>query len=285
MKNNLETITNLFEKKEIRSIWDKEKEDYYFSVVDVISALTGNDYEKSRNYWKWLKNKLINEGSELVRNTNQLRIKSNRDGKKYLTDVLDTEGILRLIETVPSKKAEPFKLWLAHLGKREIDSVFDPSVGIDKMIDFYLAKGYSLDWIKTRVNAIADRKELVLNWKESGINEDIEFAILTNEIYKSWSDMDAKEYKKYKGLKKENLRDNMSRMEVILTDLGEEATKELIKTFNPSNLKENINVAKMGGNVARSARNNLEEKIGKSIVTKDNKILKEGDKHLEINNN
>ena len=180
-KNKLETINNLFEGKEIRSIWDKEKEDYYFSVVDVIKALTNANIP--RNYWSDLKRKFKNEGSQLHENIVQLRMKSQKDGKSYLTDTLDTEGIFRLIESVPSPKAEPFKLWLAKLGREKVDEVFDPSKGIDQMIDFYLKKGYSLEWIEARIKAIIDRKKLTKTWKDSGINEGTEFAILTNEIY------------------------------------------------------------------------------------------------------
>ena len=168
MNNKLKTISNLFEGNEIRSIWDKDKEDYYFSVVDVISALTDSDYQKSRNYWKWLKGKLSDEGSELVSNTNQLKMKA-QDGKMRETDVLDTEGIFRLIESVPSPKAEPFKLWLAKLGRQKVDEVFDPSKGIDEMIDFYLKKGYSLEWIEVRIKAIIDRKKLTSVWQDNGV--------------------------------------------------------------------------------------------------------------------
>ena len=223
MNDKLQTISNLFEGHEIRSIWMPELEDYQFNVVDVISALT--DAKIPRNYWSDLKRKLIQEGSELHERIVQLKLKSLKDNKKYLTDTLDTEGIFRLIESVPSPKAEPFKLWLAKLGREKIDEVFDPSKGIDQMIDFYLKKGYTLEWIETRIKAIIDRKELTKVWKDNDIKEGKEYAILTNEIYKEWSGMTAQEYKTYKGIRKENLRDNMSRIEVILTDLGEAATE------------------------------------------------------------
>jgi len=203
-ENKLKTITNLFEGKEIRSMWDAKIEDYYFSVVDVIGVLT--DSSNPRHYWVVLKSRLKEEGSELVTKCDQLKLKS-KDGKYYKTDVLDTEGIFRLIESVPSKKAEPFKLWLAKLGRQEVDNVFDPSKGIDKMIDYYTRKGYSLDWIEGRIKAIINRKKLTNTLKEQGIEENKEYAILTNEIYKTWSGMDAKEYKKYKGIRKESLRD------------------------------------------------------------------------------
>ena len=206
-KDKLETISNLFEGNEIRSIWNNEKEEYYFSVVDVISALTNNDYEKSRNYWKWLKNKLNEEGSQLVSNTNQLKMKSKKDGKNYLTDTLDTKGILRLIESVPSPKAEPFKLWLANLGSERIDEVFDPEIAINRAVDYYRKRGYSDKWIKDRLDGIVDRKRLTDVWKDGGITKNYEYGILTNEIYQEWSGMKASEYKVFKGLRKESLRE------------------------------------------------------------------------------
>ena len=271
-ENKLETISNLFENKEIRSIWDKDKEDYLFSVIDVINALTDSDYEKSRNYWKWLKNKLDEEGSQLVSNTSQLKMKSPKDGKNYLTDVLDTEGIFRLIESVPSPKAEPFKVWLAKLGRQKVDEVFDPSKGINQMIDFYLKKGYSLEWIEVRIKAIIDRKKLTKVWHDNGVKDNTEYAILTNAIYKEWSGMTAKQYKSFKGLRKESLRDNMTDVEVILTDLGEVATREIAKKKKPKGLNENIEVAKHGGKIASNARKELEQEVGESVVTSDNML-------------
>ena len=266
-ESKLNTITKLFDGKEIRSIWNSDEEDYYFSVVDVISALT--DGPNPRRYWSDLKIKLIDEGSQLYENIVQLKLIA-KDGKLRDTDTLNTEGIFRLIESVPSPKAEPFKLWLAKLGRKEIDNIFDPSKGIDKMVDYYLEKGYTLDWIELRIKAIINRKKLTKTWMEHGINEDYEFAILTNEIYKTWSGMTAKVYKDFKGLRKESLRDNMSDIEVILTDLGEEATKRLTKKRNPNGLEENKAVAKIGGNVAKIARNELEKELNESIVTDDN---------------
>lgn len=230
-ENKLKTITNLFEGSEIRSIWDSEKGDYYFSVVDVIAVLT--ESKIPRRYWTDLKNKLIQGGSQLYENIVQLKMKSQKDGKFYLTDTLDTEGVLRLIESVPSPKAEPFKMWLATLGKERIDEVFDPSIGIDKMVDFYLAKGYTLEWIEQRIKAIINRKKLTNTWKQCGITKDYEYAILTNEIYKSWSGMKASEYKDLKGIRKESLRDNMTDFEVILTDLGEATTRAFAKENKP----------------------------------------------------
>ena len=268
--NKLETISNLFEGNEIRSIWDSEKEEYYFSVVDVIGALT--DANIPRNYWSDLKRRLKQEGSELHENIVQLKLKSSKDGKKYLTDTLDTEGIFRLIESVPSPKAEPFKLWLAKLGRQKVDEVFDPSKGIDEMIDFYLRKGYTLEWIEARIKAIIDRKRLTKVWYDNGVKEGKEYAILTNAIYKEWSDMTAKEYKSYKGIRKENLRDNMSRIEVILTDLGEVATMDIAKEEMPQGLSENIKVAKRGGSVAKGARYLYEKETKKSAISKDNNL-------------
>lgn len=269
MSEKLKLISNLFEGKEIRSIWDFEKEDYYFSVVDVVETLT--DSPTPRRYWSDLKRRLLSEGSQLYEKIVQLKLKS-KDGKMRLTDTLDTEGVLRLIESIPSPKAEPFKLWLAKLGKREIDSVFDPSVGIDKMIDYYIAKGYSLEWIKNRVNNILQRKELTKTWSNHGINDSKEYAILTNEIYREWSGMTASEYKDFKGLRKESLRDNMSSLEVLLTNIGEIATKELTDTHNPIGLAQNKIISEVGGSVARNTKKDLEEKLGKKIISKDNNL-------------
>lgn len=261
------TISNLFEGHEIRSIWDSEKEDYYFSVVDVISALT--DSPEPRKYWSVLKTRLKKEGSQLTTNCSQLKMMAS-DGKMRMRDVLDTEGIFRLIESVPSPKSEPFKVWLAKLGREEVDNAFDPSKGIDKMIDYYLRKGYTLEWIEARIKAIIDRKKLTNAWHDSGIESNSEYAILTNEIYKEWSGMTASEYKVYKGIRKENLRDNMTDIEVVLTDLGEVATRELTKKHKPQGLKENKKIAKMGGNVAKVARDDIENKLGESIISKEN---------------
>ena len=267
MTNKLETITKLFEENPIRSIWDSEKEDYYFSVVDVISALT--DSSRPRKYWNDLKRDLVNEGSELSEKIGQLKMKS-KDGKNYLTDTLDTEGIFRLIESVPSSKAEPFKLWLAKLGKERIDEVFDPEIAIKRSIEYYKRKGYTDAWIEARIKGILNRNKLTDVWKERGINTPTEYAILTNDIYKEWSGMTAKGYKEYKGLHKESLRDNMSDIEVALTDLGEITTRELAKKFKPSGLDENRIIAKKGGEVALNTRNNLEDMLGEEVITKNN---------------
>lgn len=269
-ENKLSTITNLFEGYEIRSIWDSEKEEYYFSIVDVIGALT--DSADSRKYWSVLKTRLKKEGSELTTKCSQLKMKSPKDGKSYFTDVLDTEGILRLIESIPSRKAEPFKLWLAKLGREEIDNVFDPSKGIDKMIDYYLTKGYSLEWIEVRIKAIIDRKKLTNTWKENGITDNIDYAILTNEIYKNWSGMKASEYKKFKGIRKESLRDNMTDLEILLTDIGEITTRELAKEHKPHGLEENKKIAQIGGNIANNTRKDIEEKLGKAVISPTNSL-------------
>ncbi len=265
----LETITKLFEGSEIRSIWDSEKEEYYFSVVDVIGALTNANIP--RNYWSDLKRKLKEEGSQLHENIVQLKMRA-QDGKLRETDTLDTKGILRLIESVPSPKAEPFKLWLASLGNERINEVFDPELAVDRAINYYRSRGYDDEWIEARLKGIINRNKLTDAWKSAGITEGYEFGVLTNEIYKEWSGMTAKEYKGFKGLRKESLRDNMSDIEIALTDLGEIATRELVKEYKPYGLKENKKVAKAGGNVAKVAKDNLEEKLGKSIVSKQNKL-------------
>lgn len=239
----INTITKLFEGKEIRSIWSAETEDYYFSVVDVIEVLT--ESPDSKDYWYKLKKRMTDEEkSELSTKCRQLKLKSKKDGKYYLTDTLDTKGIFRLIESVPSPKAEPFKLWLARLGSDRVDEVFDPSKGIDKMIDFYIQKGYSLEWIEARIAAIISRKKLTNIWREGGITEEFEYATLTNDIYKEWSGMTAKEYKSFKGLRKENLRDNMSDIEVAIANIGEIATRNMIRKERPIGLKENRKIAK-----------------------------------------
>ena len=269
-QNKLETITNLFEGKEIRSIWDSEKEDYYFSVVDVIEVLTNSN--NPRNYWNMLKSRLDDEGSELYTNCVQLKLQSKKDGKKYLTDTLDTKGIFRLIESVPSPKAEPFKLWLANLGSERIDEVFNPEVAINRAVNYYRNKGYTDEWIKQRLTGIVDRFKLTDVWKDGGIEKPIEYALLTNEIYRSWSGMKASEYKAYKGLRKESLRDNMTDIEVLLTDLGEVATRDIAKTSQPKGFKENMKVAKLGGQVAKDARDSYEKATKKSAISSNNSL-------------
>lgn len=270
MENNkLETISNLFEGKEIRSAWDSEKEEYYFSVVDIVGALTNS--ERARKYWNDLKIKLNQEGSQLSEKIGQLKLKS-KDGKFYNTDVLDTSGILRLIESIPSPKAEPFKLWLAQMGKERIDEVFDPELAVNRAVDYYRSRGYDDKWIKQRLTGVVDRRKLTDVWKENGITKDYEYGVLTNEIYKEWSGMRASQYKEYKGLRKESLRDNMTDIEVALTDLGEIATRELVKEHKPYGLKENREIAKRGGKIAKNTRDNLEKELGRTVITKQNSL-------------
>ena len=271
MENNkLETISKLFEDKEIRSVWDAEKEEYYFSVVDVIGALT--ESTDSKDYWYRLKKRMTEEEkSELSTRCRQLKLKS-KDGKFYSTDTLDTKGILRLIESVPSPKAEPFKLWLAQMGKERIDEVFVPELAVNRAIDYYRARGYDDKWIKARLTGVVDRRKLTDAWKENGITKNYEYGILTNEIYKEWSGMKASEYKEFKGIRKESLRDNMTDIEVTLTDLGEIATRELAKKHKPYGLKENKEIAKRGGKIAKITRDNLEKELGESVITNKNAL-------------
>ena len=269
MNDKLATITNLFEGKEIRSIWYSEKEEYYFSVVDVIEVLTDSNIPK--RYWTDLKRKLVNEGSEVYDKIVRLKLKAP-DGKMRETDTLDTEGIFRLIESVPSSKAEPFKMWLASLGKERIDEVFDPELAINRAVEYYRKRGYDDKWIKSRLTGIVDRFKLTDVWKKSGITKDYEYGVLTNEIYKSWSGMKASEYKAYKGLRKESLRDNMTDIEVALTDLGEIATRELAKEHKPFGLEQNRKIAKMGGSAAKAARDNIEKNLGRTVISNKNSL-------------
>lgn len=271
MENDkLEIISNLFEGKEIRSIWDAEKEEYYFSVVDVIGALT--ESRDSKDYWYRLKKRMTEEEkSEISTKCRQLKLKST-DGKFYSTDTLDTKGILRLIESVPSQKAEPFKLWLAQMGKERIDEIFDPEIAMNRAIDYYRSRGYSDKWIEARLKGILDRKKLTYVWKENGITKNYEYAVLTNEIYQEWSGMKASEYKDYKNIRKESLRDNMTDVEVALANLGEIATRELAKEHKPYGLKANKEIAKKGGHVAKVAREDMEKELGKSVVSKENAL-------------
>ena len=268
-QDKMHLINKIFNNETIRTIWDKDEEKYYISVVDIVGVLS--ESENPRNYWKVLKHRLKKEGNESVTNCNQLKLKSS-DGKYYSTDVVDIEGMFRIIESIPSKNAEPIKQWLAKLGSERIDEVFDPSISVQRGIDTYRRKGYDEDWIQKRIKATQDRKKLTDVWKDGGITDNNEYAILTNEIYKSWSGMSAKEYKQYKGLRKESLRDNMSDIEVTLADLGELATREIAKKRNPQGLKENIEVAKRGGKIANNTRIDLESEIGESVITKNNAL-------------
>ena len=278
MENSkLQTISKLFEDSEIRSVWDSEKEEYYFSVVDVVGALT--ESKEPRKYWSVLKLRMKKEGSELPTNCSQLKLRS-LDGKYYSQDVLDTNGILRLIESIPSPKAEPLKLWLAKMGKERIDEVFDPELAINRAVDYYRSRGYDDNWIKTRLTGVVDRHKLTDVWKENGINQNYEYAVLTNEIYQEWSGMKASQYKEYKGIRKESLRDNMTDIEVALTDLGEIATRELAKEHKPYGLKENRKIAKLGGHAAKVARDDIEKNLGKSVISRTNAL---NYKYLEDN--
>ena len=268
-EEKMHLINKIFKNETIRTVWDKNKEKYYVSIVDVVGVLS--ESKDGRKYWNKLKQRLKEEGNESVTKCHQLKLKSS-DGKYYNTDVCDTEGMFRVIESIPSKNAEPIKQWLAKLGSERIDETFDPSIALERAIELYRIKGYDENWIAKRIKALQDRKQLTDVWKEGGIKGEIEYAILTNEIYKIWSGMTSKEYKEYKGLRKENLRDNMDNTELVFTDLSEEATKRIAEEKKPSGLKENIDVAKLGGNVAKIAKEALEKELGKSIVTKDNKL-------------
>ena len=262
-------VNKLFNDTSIRTIWDKEKEKYFISVIDIVGVISGSD--RPRRYWSDLKNKLKSEGSEVSDKIGQLKLKS-LDGKYRMTDVTDIEGMFRIIESIPSKNAEPIKLWLAHLGSERIDEVFDPSMATQRSIDLYRAKGFDEKWIQERIKGIQTRKELTDLWNKGGIKESNEYAILTNEIYKSWSDMTTQEYKEYKGLRKESLRDNMTRMEELLSDLGEEATRELTRKFNPQGLDQNKTIARMGGHTAKVARKDIESNLGEKVITSDNNL-------------
>ena len=268
-QNKMHLVNKIFNNETIRTVWDKETEKYYISVVDIVHILSGSN--NPRNYWKVLKHRLKNEGIESVTNCNQLKLKAS-DGKYYNTDVVDIEGMFRIIESIPSKNAEPIKLWLAKLGSERIDEVFDPSLAIQRSMDLYRLKGYDEVWIAKRIKFLQDRKELTDIWKESGLENNLDYAILTNEIYKTCVCFTAKEYKQHKGLRKESLRDNMSDIELTLADLGEIATREIAKEKQPYGLVENLEIAKQGGSVAKNARIDLESKIGKSIITKNNSL-------------
>ncbi len=267
MTNNRPVKMQLFEYVDIRTVWDEGEEKWWFSVLDVIAVLTDQpDYKKVRNYWKWLKNKLIAEGSQLVSATNQLKLPAS-DGKKYLTDVVDTEQILRLIQSIPSKRAEPFKLWLAEVGRQRLDQLQDPELSIEQAMIDYKRLGYSDNWINQRLKSIEIRKELTDEWKKNGLQEGPEFAFLTDVIYKTWADKTAKEYKQFKGLKKENLRDNMTNKELVMSMLAELSTKEISEVMQPQTLDDHEDVAKRGGGIAKQARLKLEAETGKKLVS------------------
>jgi hypothetical protein len=262
-------INKLFNDKTIRTVWDKDEEKYYVSVTDIVGAVS--ESKDGRKYWNKLKQRLKEEGNESVTNCHQLKLKSS-DGKYYATDVVDIEEMFRIIESVPSKNAEPIKQWLAKLGSERIDEVFDPSIATQRSIDLYRAKGFDEKWITERIKGIQNRKELTDVWKDGGITEEKEYAILTNVMYKGWSGMTAKEYKEFKGLRKESLRDNMDSLEVSLTDISEEVTKRLARKTKPQGLNQNIEVAKKGSNVAKNTRDDIEELLKEQIITKENKL-------------
>jgi hypothetical protein len=269
-KFDADSKIKLFESQHIRSEWDADAEKWWFSVLDVVAVLTDQpDYKKVRNYWKWLKNKLIAEGSQLVSVTNQLKLPA-ADGKKYLTDVADTEQILRLIQSIPSKRAEPFKLWLAEVGSQRLDQLQDPELSIEQAMRDYKRLGYTDNWINQRLKSIEIRKELTDEWKKHGLQEGPEFAFLTDVIYKTWADKTAKEYKQHKGLRQENLRDNMTNKELIMSMLAELSTKEISEAVQPQTLDDHEDVAKRGGGVARQARLKLEAETGKKLVSPQN---------------
>lgn len=260
----------IFEGNQIRSVWDNEKEEWYLSIIDILGVLT--ESENPRKYWSVLKTRLKKEGNELATICSQLKLKSPKDGKMYNTDVADMQGIFRIIQSVPSPKAEPFKMWLAEVGKERLDEIVDPELTIERALETYLRKGYSREWINQRLQAIQVRKELTDSWQDHGVKEGLEYAILTNEISKAWSGMTTREYKDFKGLKKQNLRDNMSTTELILNMLAETATKDIANTSNPQGLEENRKVAKRGGNVAKVAKETLEQETGEPVITPKNAI-------------
>ncbi|MDD2158621.1 BRO family protein [Glaesserella parasuis] len=257
----------LFEHKEVRSVWDEEQEKWYFSIIDVIEILTEQpNYQGARNYWKVLKSRLLKEGNETVTNCNQLKMRAE-DGKLRLTDVADVPQLLRLIQSIPSPKAEPFKLWLAQVGSERLDELQDPELTINRAMQDYLRLGYSENWINQRLKSIEIRKELTDEWKRGGVKEGQQFAVLTDIITKAWSGKTTKEYKQFKGLKKENLRDNMTNTELILNMLAEASTKDISQAVNPETFEENQKVAEQGGNVAKVALQELESKTGKKVVS------------------
>ena len=266
-ENQMHLINKMFNSETIRTVWNREEQKYYISDIDIVGVLS--ESKDKRKYWNKLKQRLRSEGNESVTNCHQLKLKSS-DGKYYNTDVVDIEGMFRIIESIPSKNAEPIKLWLARLGRERIDEVFDPSITVQRAIDTYRAKGYDEEWIIKRIKGIQDRKKLTDIWKEGGVTKEIEFAILTNDIYKEWSGMTASEYKEFKGLRKESLRDNMDELEVLLADIGETTTRKLAEKHKPIGLEENRIIAKEGGTIANNTRKDIESRLGENIVNKSN---------------
>jgi len=263
----------LFENKKIRTAWDEEKQEWYFSIVDICGILTEQpDYDGARKYWKVLKGRLIAEGFELVSNCYQLKMVSPKDGKKYSTDVTDMQQAFRIIQSIPSKKAEPFKQWMAQVAAERINQAIDPERSIDQAIADYRRLGYSEAWINQRIKTIEIRKGLTDEWKRGGVTQEVDFAFLTDLMSKTWSGLTTREYKKYKGLTKENLRDNMTNMELLLNALAEETATELSKQRNPEGLSENAGVAKEGADVAKTARKEVEKRLGQSVISRDKAI-------------
>ena len=260
-----ENKIKVFESKQVRTLWNGEEEEWYFSVVDVVAVLT--DSEDPNNYWKVLKNRLKKEGSELVTNCNRLKMQSHKDGKMYYTDCLDTKGVLRLVQSIPSPKAEPFKMWLAQVGSERIDEIADPEKAILRGTEFYRTKGYTEGWINQRLQTIEMRKELTDEWKARGIEKEKDYAILTNEMTKAWSGLTVQEYKQVKGLKKENLRDNMTNIELVLNMLAEVTTTAISRQEQPETFDESKAVAKRGGKVAKNARMDIEAQLGQSVIS------------------
>lgn len=263
----------LYENQPIRTAWDEEEEEWYFSIVDVVGVLTEQpDLDGARNYWKVLKTRLRDEGNQLVTNCNQLKLRSPKDGKRYNTDVANTEQLLRIIQSIPSKKAEPFKVWLAQVGRERIEEVIDPELTIERALETYAKKGYSREWINQRLQAIQVRKELTDEWEKRGVKKGSEYAILTDEITKAWSGMTTRQYKNLKRLKKENLLDNMSTLELVLNMLAEATTAEISKQKQPETFEENRIVASEGGAAAGEARAAIEKRTGKSVITNKNAL-------------
>lgn len=262
----------LFENKRIRTAWDEEKEEWYFSIVDVVAVLTDQpDQRGASNYWAKLKQRLKEEGADqLLTNCQQLKMKSTKDGKRYNTDVADTEQLLRIIQSIPSPKAEPFKLWLAQVGRERIEETIDPELTIERALETYLKKGYTREWINQRLQAIQVRKELTDEWDARGVQKGVEYAILTDEISRAWSGMSTRQYKNLKGLKKENLRDNMTTLELVLNMLAEATTTQFSKDRKPSTFQENLEVAKAGGQVAGRTRKDIESQSNTPVISPKN---------------
>ena len=272
MPNETDGIIKRFEQRTIRSLWDEERQEWYFSIVDVVGALTDSpDYQTGRKYWNKLKQRLHEEGSELVTNCHQLKMPA-ADGKMRLTDAADTGQLLRIIQSIPSPKAEPFKLWLAQVGRERIEETIDPELSIERALETYLRKGYSREWINQRLQAIQVRRELTDEWQARGVKKGVEYAILTDEITRAWSGMNARQYKRFKGLKKENLRDNMSTTEIVLNMLAEASAKDISQAEAPETFAENQQVARKGGEVAGIARQALEARTGKPVITPQNAL-------------